>query len=187
MFHAYTGCDTVTFFANRGKKTAWDIWGTFDNPTEAFHSVTVDPDTITEEVLSTIEHFTVLLYNRTGLLSSVDAGRMELFMKKGRGMEDMPPTKDALMLHFKRSVFQGSYCWGTALQLAPELPSPSSWGWSNLGQWYPVWTTIPEASQATREFFNCGCQNGCRKACQCVRAALKCNALCHCGGDCRDE
>ena len=115
MFHAYTGCDTVSFFANRGKKTAWDIWKTFDNPTEAFHSVIVDPDTITDEVLSTIERFTVLLYNRTSLLSSVDAGRMELFVKNGRGMEDMLPTKDALMLHFKRSVFQGSYCWGTAL------------------------------------------------------------------------
>ena len=24
MFHAYIGCDTVSFFANRGKKTAWD-------------------------------------------------------------------------------------------------------------------------------------------------------------------
>ena len=186
MFHAYTGCDTVSFFANRGKKTAWDIWKTFDNLTEAFHSVIVDPDNITEEVLSTIERFTVLLYNRTSMLSSVDAARMELFVKKGRGMEDIPPTKDARMLHFKRSVFQGAYCWGTALQLAPELPSPSSWGWSNLGQWYPVWTTIPEASQATRELLRCGCQKGCRKACRCVRAALKCTALCHCGGDCRE-
>ena len=67
MFHAYTGCDTVSLFANREKKTAWDIWKTFDNLTEAFHSVIVDPDTITEEVLSTIERFTVLLYNRTSL------------------------------------------------------------------------------------------------------------------------
>ena len=26
MFHALTSCDTVSFFAGRGKKTAWDIW-----------------------------------------------------------------------------------------------------------------------------------------------------------------
>ena len=57
MFHAYTGCDTVSFLANRGKKTAWDIWQTFDNLTEAFHSVIVDLDTITEEVLSTFRAF----------------------------------------------------------------------------------------------------------------------------------
>ena len=29
MFHALTGCDTVSFFAGRGKKTAWDVWKAF--------------------------------------------------------------------------------------------------------------------------------------------------------------
>ena len=48
MFHTYTGCNTVSFFASRGNKTALDIWKTFDNLTEAFHSVIVDPDNITE-------------------------------------------------------------------------------------------------------------------------------------------
>ena len=28
-FHALTGCDTVSFFGGRGKKTAWDIWNVF--------------------------------------------------------------------------------------------------------------------------------------------------------------
>ena len=26
MFHAFTGCDTVSAFCGRGKKTAWNIW-----------------------------------------------------------------------------------------------------------------------------------------------------------------
>lgn len=26
MFHAFTGCDTVSFFGGKGKKTAWDTW-----------------------------------------------------------------------------------------------------------------------------------------------------------------
>ena len=26
VFHAYTGCDTVSFFNTRGKKTAWQTW-----------------------------------------------------------------------------------------------------------------------------------------------------------------
>lgn len=43
MFHAYTGCDTVSSFANRRKKTAWDVRKTYDNLTEAFHSVMVAP------------------------------------------------------------------------------------------------------------------------------------------------
>ena len=26
FFHAFTGCDTVSFFSNRGKKSAWQAW-----------------------------------------------------------------------------------------------------------------------------------------------------------------
>ena len=110
MFHAYTGCDTVSSFANRGKKTAWDIWKTYGKLTDAFHSVMLAPDELTEETISTVERFTVLLYNRTSVLSSVDAARMELFNKKGCSMEDLPLTKDALMFHIRRSVFQAAYC-----------------------------------------------------------------------------
>ena len=29
VFHALTGCDTVSFFGGRGKKTAWEIWKIF--------------------------------------------------------------------------------------------------------------------------------------------------------------
>ena len=68
------------------------------------------PDELTEETISTVERFTVLLYNRTSVLSSVDAVRMELFVKKGRSVEDLPPTMDALMFHIRRSVFQAAYC-----------------------------------------------------------------------------
>ena len=30
MFHAFTGCDTVSFFNGRGQKTAWETWSAFD-------------------------------------------------------------------------------------------------------------------------------------------------------------
>ena len=35
VFHAKTGCDTVSFLGGRGKKTAWNIWQTFDDVTPA--------------------------------------------------------------------------------------------------------------------------------------------------------
>jgi len=35
MSHAFTGCDTVSFFGGFGKKTAWDIWKAFDKVTPA--------------------------------------------------------------------------------------------------------------------------------------------------------
>ena len=36
MFHAFTGCDTVSSFDGRGKKTAWDTWMTFDDAEEGW-------------------------------------------------------------------------------------------------------------------------------------------------------
>ena len=93
LFHAYTGCDTVSSFSNRGKKTAWDVWKTYDKLTDAFDLVMLTSGELNEEMISTTERFTVLLYNRTSVLSSVDAARMELFVKKGRSMEDLPPNK----------------------------------------------------------------------------------------------
>ena len=36
MFHAFTGCDTVSSFFGRGKKTAWDTWMNFNDITSAF-------------------------------------------------------------------------------------------------------------------------------------------------------
>ena len=36
VFHVFTGCDTVSSFGGRGKKTAWKIWQVFPDVTEAF-------------------------------------------------------------------------------------------------------------------------------------------------------
>lgn len=65
MFHAYTGCDTVSSFANKGKKTAWETWKVCNEATDAFLSLEDAPQTISEEISTTLERFTVLLYNRT--------------------------------------------------------------------------------------------------------------------------
>ena len=46
MFHAFTGCDTVSSFGGRGKKTAWDTWMTFDDVTRAFCALAATPDSI---------------------------------------------------------------------------------------------------------------------------------------------
>ena len=44
-------------------------------------------------------------------------------------------------------------------------------------------TTMPEASTVSRELICCGCKKGCTGRCKCKKAALKCTALCQCGGE----
>ena len=66
---------------------------------------------------------------------------------------------------------------------------PSHWGWKKYsgGQWEPKWTNLPEASQSCHELLKCGCTKGCKGRCKCYKAALRCTALCKCGGACESD
>ena len=65
--------------------------------------------------------------------------------EKGRGLEGLPPSRDALEQHVKHAVYQGGgYMWGRATASKPVLPEPPNWGWT-LGrkeQLQPHWVTL---------------------------------------------
>ena len=65
MFHAFTGCDTVSSFGGRGKKSAWDRWIAFPAVSEAFQSLAISPAEMSTETMALLERFVVLLYDRT--------------------------------------------------------------------------------------------------------------------------
>ena len=180
FFHAFTGCDTVSSFFGHAKKGAWDAWASFPEVTPAFQALSTEPRTDTiSSFLSVIERFVVLLYDRTSTKDSVNTARKHLFAKKGRQIENLPPTQSALIEHIKRAALQGGYYWVTALQTQPNLPSPSAWGWTRVNDqkpWEPLWTSIAAVSQCCPELVSCQCKKGCKR-CKCVQAALTCTAL----------
>ena len=100
------------------------------------------------------------MYDRTSSLNCVNQVRKQLFAKKGRSIESIPPTKAALLQHSRRATYQASYCWGQALKAVQDLPCPSNWGWkrNELDGWQICWSTLPEASKACRELLRCGCK-----------------------------
>ena len=100
VFHAITGCDTVSSFGGRGKKTAWKIWQVFPDVTEAFEHLLMEDD-ISDSVMSVLERFVVLLYDRTSDQVSVNDSRKQLFTQKSRSLENLPPTQAALVEHIK--------------------------------------------------------------------------------------
>ena len=55
-FYASTGCDTVSFFGGRWKRTAWETWKAYDDVTPAFRASLLQ---------SWLERFVVPIYNRT--------------------------------------------------------------------------------------------------------------------------
>ena len=108
VFHAFTGCDTVSSFGGRGKKTAWKIWQVFPEVTEAFEHLLLMENGISDSVTSVLERYVVLLYDRTSDQSSVNEARKQLFTQKSRSLENLPPTQAALVQHIKRASYQAN-------------------------------------------------------------------------------
>jgi len=127
MFHALTGCDTVSSFADRGTRTAWEVWTSVPEFTQVLIDLTTAPYQVDEVVTHTIEMSVILLYDRTSTSTDVDKTRCKLFARKNN-VQLIPPTSAALKQHVRRAVYQGRHVWSQALLSAPALPSQMDWG-----------------------------------------------------------
>ena len=78
-----------------------------------------------KECFHIIERFVVLMYDCTSTSSSVNEGRKMLFSRKGRSLEGIPQSSDALFQHAKRALYQGGLCWGRSFQMEQRLPDPT--------------------------------------------------------------
>ena len=130
VFHCFTCCDTTSAFFGKGKKSAWEAWKCFPDVTSAFEFMALHPYSqlgINIQHFQLLEHFTVILY-KTSSLHQIDA-RKEQFCQKGKTMERLPPTQDALLQHVKRVAYQaGIRC--TSEWSEQHAPMPEGWGWT---------------------------------------------------------
>ena len=94
LFHALMECDSISFFEGRRKKTAWDVWDVFLELTPALKELNALPQEIghSNSSLVVIERFVHFLYDRTSNLTKVNEARQELFAKKSRTFNNIPPT-----------------------------------------------------------------------------------------------
>ena len=185
FFHAFSGSDTTSSFAGKGKKTAFEAWNVMPEVTETFKRLSSKPTSITPEDEAMLERFTVVMYSRTCSLSQVDKARQMLFAQGRQSLENIPPTKAALQQHIKRAAFQSGHIWGQTLKSQQDIPDATEWGWERCqGRLTPKWTTLPEASKVCQELINCKCKKACRGLCKCSKASLSCTSLCYCGGAC---
>ena len=143
-----------------------------------------NPSVFDDHDIPNIEQFVIYLYGRTSETTSVKTLRLELFAKKNRAIENIPPTQAALVQHIRRAALQANF-WEQMFSPVQSLLSPEHCGWTLIeGAWQPRWTDLPEVGDALRILVKCGCKKGCRNVCKCRKAGLECTALCFCGGDC---
>ena len=185
-FHALTGCDVTSSFAGKGKRTAWTAWDAYDDATSALCTLSRMPTTESVmNVLPIIERFVVIMYDRGSSESSVNSERLVLFTQKGREIENIPPTLDALAQHVLRVGYEAGHVWGHAKIKAPQLPSPADFGWS--------WEVANAVEYEMDDNSTCRCRvpcshqmwmhQGMQKSVQVRKKAdLTCTMLCKCGG-----
>ena len=184
MFHAVTGCDAVSFFTGKGKISVMDTWSVYTDFTEAFSALLANPTVPPDEELAIIEQYFVYLYDRSSETSMVNVARLNLFCRKGRAIESIPPTRGALIQHILRSIYQAS-CWEQMFEKSQKLLDPALFGWECVkGRWAPPWTLLPKVSESSSLLVECGCKKGCKGNCKCKKAILECIALCNCSGTC---
>ncbi len=81
VFHAFTGCDTVSAFVGRSKNT---VWGCVACIPWAFIKLSRCTRAIGADILALLERFVILMYDRTSVLTDIIVVRKELFTRKGR-------------------------------------------------------------------------------------------------------
>ena len=181
FFHAFTGCDVVSAFNGKGKKTAWQTWNVFNDASATFAKLSHSRSEIEESDLQVLERYVVLMYDRSSATFSVDEARLDLFARKQRSYDMIPPTQSVLKEHAKRAAYQASHIWGQCANRQPDAKCPSEWGWAKRGDdWEVVWTMLEPISKSCRELTKCGCNTECGARCKCVKNGLCCSLLCSC-------
>ena len=166
VFHAFSGCDTTSAFNGKGKKSLWYAWQAYYDATETFACLGKHPFMLLDadsDNFPKLERLTVILYDKWSPSFSLNKTRKLLFCHENWSMEKLPPTKDALLQHARRAVYQAGI-WTSSTNTQQALPSPRDYGWMKepgTSTWVPVWMTIPEVSRACRELIKCCCKGAC--------------------------
>ena len=126
--HAYTGCDTVSAVAGKGKTSALKFLISNRDTQHTFRELSQNWD-FPRELIDKLEAFTCLLYAPNASTRSINELRYHLFCAKRGEVESqqLPPCKHCLTKHTQRANYQAGI-WRRCLeqnQAPPYLPSAS--------------------------------------------------------------
>ena len=176
-FHAFSGCDTVSSFSGKGKKTFFKVLKSSEVFTNAMTHLGDKLD-IEEKLLRDCERGLCQVYGFD--THNINDVRYDM-LSKGAESHQIPPTKDALRLHILRANYQ-AYIWKHALNGHFIAPSPHGHGW--LVKDFKIsilWMRKDPAPKALLEFLHC---KTCKKCdtyrCLCKKSGFQCSDICGC-------
>jgi hypothetical protein len=182
-FHSFTGCDTVSAFAGRGKKVVLKLIQKHSRYANAFSLLGEDWN-VPSAVSDILEEFVCRLYGSKINVNKVNECRYALFCAKKGQLEShhLPPCQNALKKHIARANYQ-TRIWKLSLQPHPDIPSPEGFGWKivqvNDSTCLEIdWMDCLPAPEAVLELMACTCSTSCTSNCPCVNNGLKCTDMC---------
>ena len=128
-------CLTATSYGRPFCNVCWQAWQAYEEVTETLEYLASNPFEILDvhsDHFWKIERLIVILYDRTSPLSTVNEVREELFCRKNRSVDRIPPTQDALLQHVRRAVYQAGI-WTMSTQAQQVVPSPQEFAGQRSG------------------------------------------------------
>ena len=164
--HAFTGCDTVSAFAGRGKAQALKLLKKNTGSQEALTELGQEWD-LPPELMDKLEEFTCLLYSTNTVTTKVNDLRYQLFCSRRAEIEShqLPPCRNCLVKHAKRANYQVAI-WKRCLQQDPQVQSPVGRGWKTehedgVAKLVVDWMDLKPAPEAILELLACNCTRKC--------------------------
>ena len=182
--YAFTGCDSVSSFAGKGKLPALKAMKKEKKYVDLFHRFGQEL-TVTDEDMELIEEFVCYLYGGQKLkVKNVSELRYLLFCAKGAkiGSHQLPPSRGCLIKHILRANYQ-AYIWRRSLDPMVMLPGPDGYGWKLVDDELVIdWTDDKPAPDTVIEMMSCSCKKPCNleNRCSCHENGLLCTDMCKC-------
>jgi hypothetical protein len=183
--HAFSGCDSTSRFAGRGKKTVFRLLLENDEFCQAMKSLgeKFDPDA---ETVKQAEKAICHLYN-SAQFSNTNKIRSDKWNRRTTDITKLPPCHDSAILHLRRANYQAAI-WKRSLEREMEVPSPHGHGWVVHGCDISIlWMSQPRAPSKVLDIVKCSCKSmsPCSTTkCRCRQQGHPCLVVCMCNDDC---
>jgi len=179
--HVFSGCDTVSAFAGRGKMGALKQMKSDKTYQEAFSQLGHSWE-VSTELFQKLQEVTCHMYVPSTNTTKVNELRHQLFCARRGEIESsqLPPCEDCLFMHVLRANYQAAI-WRRCLQCQPYVPSPKGCGWTtdDDGKLAIEWMQGSPAPDAVLQLLSCKCGRSCKLPdCTCLANSLKCTDMC---------
>ena len=178
--HTFTGCDTVSAFASRGKLSALKLMKKDITYQETFIQVGqswyVQP-----HIFQKVQQFTCPMYVAASRTTELNDLRYQLFCAKRGEIESilLPLCRNCLSMHLIQANYQAAI-WKCCLPARPTVANPTKCGWIYVMMASSPFTECGrhQHHNAVLELLACKCVRSCKLKCACMANGLACPDMC---------